>query len=117
MMMLAKFNPQGLALRSETRLARRLRGQRRRGQTNERAPSKERIRSFPAPAPFATPALELHASTQERRRSAPRSKAQEAIKMTRTAGLAILTASALVLTGCLQHTFSIGTGAPEGALV
>ncbi len=37
----------------------------------------------------------------------------------KTAALALLAAStlALTLTGCLQHTFSIGTGAPEGAQV
>ncbi len=37
----------------------------------------------------------------------------------KTSRLAILAAAALALalTGCLQHTVSIGTGAPEGALV
>ena len=37
----------------------------------------------------------------------------------KTTALAILAASALALTltGCLQHTFSIGTGAPAGAQV
>ncbi len=39
--------------------------------------------------------------------------------MKTTTKLAIVAASALALTltGCLQHTFSIGTGAPEGAQV
>ncbi len=39
------------------------------------------------------------------------------MKTTTQLAIVAATALALTLTGCLQHTFSVGTGAPDGALV
>ncbi len=71
MVMLARLNPHGRVLRAKTHQARGLRCQRGRGRANEEVPRIEQISSLFAPNSFAIPALDLHTSTQERRRSHP----------------------------------------------